>query len=234
MPDFTPVAVGIDAGGTTTHVRAEAVVGPGPGPPPINAGAGTASAACAVADRPTGAFGVPEVPAPGAASEGAADVSAEWGRHAPSVFAAAGEGSSLARAVIAEGGLAPARLVVPLAGRGVRVDDVVVAGGAVLGRPVLYEAFTTALAEALPSARPRQLRVPPVERARGTGPGAARRRHGTAGRAGLAVTGETGMTGPACVQPAFTAPGGSVGAAAQFPAPLKGGAVPRPDVFGGQ
>ncbi|MGW6013949.1 N-acetylglucosamine kinase [Streptomyces sp. NPDC055210] len=116
-----------------------------------------------LADRLTAAFGVPEVPALGAALESAADVSAEWGRHAPSVFAAAEEGSSLARAVIAEGGRALARLVVLLAGRGVPVDDVVVAGGAVLGRPVLYEAFTAALAEALPSARPRPLRVPPVE-----------------------------------------------------------------------
>ncbi|MFE7071181.1 BadF/BadG/BcrA/BcrD ATPase family protein [Streptomyces sp. NPDC057620] len=116
-----------------------------------------------LADRLTAAFGVPEVPALGAALESAADVSAEWGRHAPSVFAAAEEGSSLARAVIAEGGRALARLVVLLAGRGVPVDDVVVAGGAILGRPVLYEAFTAALAEALPSARPRPLRVPPVE-----------------------------------------------------------------------
>ncbi|MER6138174.1 BadF/BadG/BcrA/BcrD ATPase family protein [Streptomyces sp. NPDC001815] len=117
----------------------------------------------ALADRLTAAFGVSEVPALGAALESATDVSAEWGRHAPSVFAAAEEGSSLALRVIAEGGRALASLVVRLAGRGIPVDDVVVAGGTVLLQPVLYEAFTAALAGELPSARPRRLRVPPVE-----------------------------------------------------------------------
>ncbi|MFD3603062.1 ATPase, partial [Streptomyces sp. NPDC058656] len=53
--------------------------------------------------------------------------------------------------------------VIRLAGRGVPVDDVVVGGSTVLVQPALYEAFTDALAEALPSARPRPLRVPPVE-----------------------------------------------------------------------
>ena len=117
----------------------------------------------ALGDRLTAAFDVPEVPALGAALEGAADVSAEWGRHAPSVFAAAQDGSVLARRVIAEGGRALASLVVRIAGRGVPVDDVVVAGSTVLLQPVLYEAFTAALFEALPSARPQPLRVPPVE-----------------------------------------------------------------------
>ncbi|MFD9439634.1 N-acetylglucosamine kinase [Streptomyces sp. NPDC060006] len=117
----------------------------------------------ALADRLTAAFGVSEVPALGAALESATDVSAEWGRHAPSVFAAAEDGSSLALRVIAEGGRALASLVVRLAGRGIPVDDVVVAGGTVLLQPVLYEAFTVALAGELPAARPRRLRVPPVE-----------------------------------------------------------------------
>ncbi|WP_151481190.1 N-acetylglucosamine kinase [Streptomyces albicerus] len=117
----------------------------------------------ALADRLTTAFGVPEVPSLGAALESATDVSAEWGRHAPSVFAAAEDGSPLARRVIAEGGRALASLVVRLAARGVPVDDVVVAGSTVLVQPLLYEAFTAALAEALPSARPRPLRAPPVE-----------------------------------------------------------------------
>jgi N-acetylglucosamine kinase-like BadF-type ATPase len=117
----------------------------------------------ALADRLTAAFGVPEVPSLGAALESATDVSAEWGRHAPSVFAAAEDGSPLARRVITEGGRALASLVVRLAERGVPVDDVVVAGGTVLAQPVLYEAFTAALAEALPSAGPRPLRAPPVE-----------------------------------------------------------------------
>ncbi|MER5428142.1 BadF/BadG/BcrA/BcrD ATPase family protein [Streptomyces sp. NPDC002588] len=109
------------------------------------------------------AFGVPEVPALGAALESASDVSADWGRHAPVVFAAAADGSAPARAVIAEAGAALAALVVRLAARGVATDDVVVAGGTVLGQPSLYEAFTTALAEALPASQPRRLTVPPVE-----------------------------------------------------------------------
>ncbi|MEV1063526.1 BadF/BadG/BcrA/BcrD ATPase family protein [Streptomyces sp. NPDC050263] len=109
------------------------------------------------------AFGVPEVPALGAALEAASDVSAEWGRHAPVVFAAAAEGSALARSVIAEAGRALAALVARLAARGVPVDDVVVAGGTVLGQPALYEAFTVALDTAVPGARPQPLSVPPVE-----------------------------------------------------------------------
>ncbi|MGQ4387843.1 N-acetylglucosamine kinase [Streptomyces sp. SAS_270] len=109
------------------------------------------------------AFGVDEVPALGAALERATDLSAEWGRHAPAVFAAAEAGSALARDVIAEGGRSLAALVVRLAERGVAVDDVVVAGSAVLAQPALYGAFTTSLAETLPTARPQPLRVPPVE-----------------------------------------------------------------------
>ncbi|MFI9832214.1 BadF/BadG/BcrA/BcrD ATPase family protein [Streptomyces sp. NPDC051913] len=109
------------------------------------------------------AFEVPEVPALGAALERAQDVSAEWGRHAPAVFAAADAGSALARAVIADGGRELAALVERLAARGVAVDDVVVAGGTILAQPLLYDAFTTALADRVPTARPQPLRVPPVE-----------------------------------------------------------------------
>jgi N-acetylglucosamine kinase-like BadF-type ATPase len=109
------------------------------------------------------AFEVPEVPALGAALERAQDVSAEWGRHAPVVFAAAEAGSHLARTVIAEGGRALAALVARLTARGVAVDDVVVAGGTILAQPLLYDAFTTALADSVPAARPQPLRMPPVE-----------------------------------------------------------------------
>ncbi|MER5525440.1 BadF/BadG/BcrA/BcrD ATPase family protein [Streptomyces sp. NPDC002677] len=109
------------------------------------------------------AFEVAEVPALGAALESASDVSAEWGRHAPALFAAADAGSRLAADVIADGGRALAGLVVRLAARGLAVDDVVVAGGTILSQPRLYDAFTTALAEAVPGARPRPLRLPPVE-----------------------------------------------------------------------
>ncbi|GHI03784.1 ATPase [Streptomyces cellostaticus] len=108
------------------------------------------------------AFGVPEVPALGAALERATDVSAEWGRHAPVLFSAAEAGSRLAREVIAAGGHSLAALVVRLADRGVAVDDVVVAGSTVLTQPLLYDAFAAALADALPGARPEPLRVPPV------------------------------------------------------------------------
>ncbi|MFJ3305409.1 N-acetylglucosamine kinase [Streptomyces sp. NPDC086549] len=109
------------------------------------------------------AFGVAEVPALGAALESATDVSAQWGRHAPVLFAAAEAGSLLARDVIAAGGRSLAALVVRLAERGVAVDDVVVAGSTVLTQPRLYDAFTAALAAALPGTWPQPLQVPPVE-----------------------------------------------------------------------
>jgi len=108
-------------------------------------------------------FDVPEVPALGAALEHATAASAEWGRHAPAVFAAAEAGSPLARTVIAEAGRALAGLVERLAARGVVVDDVVVAGSTVLAQPSLYDAFVSALADGAPSARPRPLRAPPVD-----------------------------------------------------------------------
>ncbi len=109
------------------------------------------------------AFGVAEVPALGAALESAEDVSAEWGRHAPVVFAAAEAGSPLARTVITEGGHALAALVERLAARGVPVDDVVIAGSTVLAQPALYDAFVSSLAERVPGARPRPLGVAPVD-----------------------------------------------------------------------
>ncbi|MGW2635852.1 N-acetylglucosamine kinase [Streptomyces sp. NPDC001348] len=109
------------------------------------------------------AFRVAEVPALGAALESASSPSADWGRHAPAVFAAAEAGSVLARAVISEGGRALAALVERLAARGLPVDDVVVAGSTVLAQPALYDAFASALAERVPGARPQPLRVPPVE-----------------------------------------------------------------------
>ncbi|MDX3456424.1 BadF/BadG/BcrA/BcrD ATPase family protein [Streptomyces sp. ME02-8801-2C] len=109
------------------------------------------------------AFEVPEVPALGGALESATSPSADWGRHAPAVFAAAEAGSSLAGTVIAEGGRSLAALVARLAARGVPVDDVVVAGSTVLAQPVLYDAFVASLAERVPHARPRHLDVAPVE-----------------------------------------------------------------------
>lgn len=117
----------------------------------------------ALARRLVAAFGVREVPALGAALESATEASAEWGRHAPVVFAAAEDGSRIAREVIAGGGRALAALVVRLAERGAFVDDVVIAGSTILRQPALHEAFASALASALPSARPHPLGVPPVQ-----------------------------------------------------------------------
>ncbi|WNZ06869.1 BadF/BadG/BcrA/BcrD ATPase family protein [Streptomyces sp. 11x1] len=117
----------------------------------------------ALADRLVASFGVSEVPALGGALEAATAMSADWGRHAPEVFEADEEGSELARRVILDGGRALASLVARLDTRRVPVDDVVVAGGTILSRPALYAAFAEALAEAVPSARPHVLQVPPVE-----------------------------------------------------------------------
>ncbi|MFF7445388.1 MULTISPECIES: BadF/BadG/BcrA/BcrD ATPase family protein [unclassified Streptomyces] len=117
----------------------------------------------ALASGLVASFEVSEVPALGAALERAKDISAEWGRHAPAVFAAAEAGSVLARRVIAEAGGFLASLVERLAARDVPVDDVVVAGGTILAQPVLYDAFTAALADRVPTARPRALRAAPVE-----------------------------------------------------------------------
>ncbi|GAB2758038.1 N-acetylglucosamine kinase [Streptomyces bullii] len=161
LPDGTPVQVGGwgavlgDEGGAAGLVREAARA--------VWAAHDRGEEPDALAAGLLAAFGVPEVPALGAALETARDVSAEWGRHAPLVFAAAGAGSPLARAVITEGGRALAALVVRLARRGVVVDDVVVAGSTVLAQPALYEAFASSLATDLPGARPRPLRVPPVE-----------------------------------------------------------------------
>ena len=109
------------------------------------------------------AFDVDEVPALGAALERATDVSAQWGRHAPAVFAAAEAGSPLARTVIADGGRSLAALVARLAARGVAVDHVVIAGSTVLAQPALYDAFVTSLAASVPGARPRPLDGAPVD-----------------------------------------------------------------------
>ncbi|WP_327319967.1 N-acetylglucosamine kinase [Streptomyces sp. NBC_01235] len=161
LPDGGPVQVGGwgavlgDEGGAAGLVREAARA--------VWAAHDRGEAPDALAHGLVAAFGVPEVPALGAALESATDVSAEWGRHAPVVFAAAAEDSALAKTVIAEAGRALGALVTRLATRGVPVDDVVVAGGTVLGQPALYEAFTAALADAVPGARPQPLTVPPVE-----------------------------------------------------------------------
>ncbi len=160
LPDGTPVQVGGwgavlgDEGGAAGLVREAARA--------VWAAHDRGEEPDALAAGLVAAFDVPEVPALGAALEGAQSASAEWGRHSPVVFAAADAGSALARAVIAEGGGALAALVARLAARGVPVDDVVVAGGTILHQPALFEAFTRALRAAVPGARARPLTGPPV------------------------------------------------------------------------
>ncbi|WP_217545004.1 BadF/BadG/BcrA/BcrD ATPase family protein [Streptomyces sp. GbtcB6] len=161
QPDGSPVQVGGwgavlgDEGGAAGLVREAARA--------VWAAHDRGEAPDALATGLVAAFEVAEVPALGAALESASDVSAEWGRHAPVLFAAADAGSPLAADVVAEGGRALAGLVARLAARGLAVDDVVVAGGALLSPPRLSDACTAALAEAVPGARPQPLRLPPVE-----------------------------------------------------------------------
>jgi N-acetylglucosamine kinase-like BadF-type ATPase len=85
-----------------------------------------------------------------------------WSVHAPAVFAAADAGSPLARAVIADGGYALARLVAALAARGARMDAVVASGGVIAGQRRLYDTFAAGLAELVPAVAPVLLDVPPV------------------------------------------------------------------------
>jgi N-acetylglucosamine kinase-like BadF-type ATPase len=85
-----------------------------------------------------------------------------WGGHAPAVFAAADAGSRSAATVIEEGGQALAGLVTRLAARGARTDAVVFAGGVITSRRRLRDAFTRALADALPGTEAVMLQAPPA------------------------------------------------------------------------
>ncbi|TIU70933.1 MAG: sugar kinase, partial [Mesorhizobium sp.] len=64
------------------------------------------------------------------------------GRHAPVIFYAANEGSSLAKRVIDEGAAALTQLVHHLKLAGVSDKDVVVGGGVILAQPLLANAFS--------------------------------------------------------------------------------------------
>jgi glucosamine kinase len=84
------------------------------------------------------------------------------GRHAAAVFAAAEEDSSLARAVIRDGGRALALLVQRLVGRCAAGGQVVAGGGVITRQPALMAAFQEAMAENLPAWQVRLLTVAPV------------------------------------------------------------------------
>ncbi|MEU4408510.1 BadF/BadG/BcrA/BcrD ATPase family protein [Streptosporangium sp. NPDC023963] len=86
-----------------------------------------------------------------------------WGLHSPAVVAAAAAGSAAARRILDEGARSLAGLVVTLAGRGVPVEDVVVAGGLVTNVPEYWAAVHRLLGQWLPSARTTLLDRPPVE-----------------------------------------------------------------------
>ncbi|MBN9334544.1 N-acetylglucosamine kinase [Devosia sp.] len=87
---------------------------------------------------------------------------AEWGRHANTVFAAADNGSALARRVIVEGAEALAGLVGVLVERGAN-SAVVVAGGSVFAhQPLLFDTFRTAVHSFSPQSEVVLLKADPV------------------------------------------------------------------------
>lgn len=86
-----------------------------------------------------------------------------WAPHASAVFAAADAGSTLARAVIADGARHLVDLVVQLRGRGAAGSAVVVAGSVIVNQPRLLDAVRTGLTDRLPGLALHVLRAPPVE-----------------------------------------------------------------------
>lgn len=87
---------------------------------------------------------------------------AAWGVHAPTVFSAAAAGSALANQVIADAGRQLAELIERLRARGVTAEEVVAAGGVIVGQPALARAVRDALAAREPDTRFQVLSQPPV------------------------------------------------------------------------
>lgn len=85
-----------------------------------------------------------------------------WGRRVALVFDALKGGSALAGAVVEDAARSLADLVVRIAARDVKVDDVAVAGGVILNQRPLFEAFGRALKGVLPETRVHRLEVAPV------------------------------------------------------------------------
>jgi N-acetylglucosamine kinase-like BadF-type ATPase len=101
---------------------------------------------------------VAALPAALAAEAGATS----WGRRAELVFEARHRGSALARAVVDDAADALASLVTGMAGRGVDVADIVVAGGVILNQPSLFDAFARTLRAVAPASTVHRLAVDPV------------------------------------------------------------------------
>lgn len=93
------------------------------------------------------------------AEEGSAD---KIGRFSPIVFDAAEAGSSIAQAVIVEGGRALAETVLRLIDRGAQGNAVVAGGGVITRQPLLMSAFAEALSAAAPDREVTLLHEPPV------------------------------------------------------------------------
>lgn len=87
---------------------------------------------------------------------------ADVGRHAPPVFAAAAEGSSLAKNVIDAGGRALAQLVAQVVRCGATKRRVVAGGSVIVNQPMLWRAFVDEITQILPETEPILLRRPPV------------------------------------------------------------------------
>jgi N-acetylglucosamine kinase-like BadF-type ATPase len=85
-----------------------------------------------------------------------------WGSHAPAVFTAADEGSTLAATVIDGAGRQLAGLVPRLRARGVTTTDLVAGGGVIIAQPRLRDAFLAGLAQGSPDITVRFLDTPPV------------------------------------------------------------------------
>lgn len=87
---------------------------------------------------------------------------AAWGAHASTIFAAAAEGSQLARKVIEDAAEALAASVALAVARGATGTAVVCAGGVVSSQPALFEALRSHIARLLPDFTVELLQVPPV------------------------------------------------------------------------
>lgn len=85
-----------------------------------------------------------------------------WGSHAAEIFAAADEGSTVAMAVIKDGGRQLASVVRRLVARGITASSVVAGGAVITAQPMLRDSFLTGLKEMCPQLTATVLDRPPV------------------------------------------------------------------------